>query len=250
MKAGTYDPYEPQLQLQQIGPDIWIADGPVLHWGYGIPVEWPFPTRMTVVRLPDGGLWLHSPVKPDEILAGAVAALGPVRHIVSPNLIHHISMASWAARFPDARIWASPGVRKRSKVAFTDDLGDMPPPEWSAAIDQRIARGSRILEEVIFFHAASRTLILADLIENFEPGRLHGWLTGLVYRLIGVISPDGRAPADLRATFRGRHEKLAPVIEWMLACKPEKVVIAHGKWFEKDGTAEIRRAFSWVRGLD
>lgn len=249
MKKPEYDAYEPQLVLQPIGPDIWIVDGPVLHWGYGVPVKWPFPTRMTVVRLPDGTVWLHSPVKPEERLAQSIEALGPVAHIVSPNLIHHVSVGPWAARFPTARIWASPGVRKRSTVAFTDDLGDRPPAEWADTIDQRIARGSRILEEVVFFHRPSRTLILADLIQNFEIERLHGPLNRFMYRLIGVMAPNGRAPRDLRATFRGRHDRLRPVIEWMIECAPEQVVIAHGKWFRSNGTQTVQRSFDWVKGI-
>jgi hypothetical protein len=179
-----------------------------------------------------------------------VQSLGPVHHIVSPNMIHHVSIASWAARFPEAKVWASPGVRARSKVSFTDDLTDTPPADWASAIDQRIAYGSRVLEEAIFFHKPSKVLILTDLIENFEDERLHGWLARFMYRMIGVMAPHGRAPRDLRATFSGHHDQLKPVVDWMLACKPEKVVIAHGKWFEEDGEAEIRRAFSWVDGID
>ena len=247
--VGSYDPYEPLNTPIAIGPDIWIVNGPVLQWGYGIPVKWPFPTRMTIIRLPDGGLWLHSPTHPDESLLAAVEALGPVRHLVSPNLIHHVSIGAWAERFPDAKVWASPNVRKRSEVAFTDDLSDLPPDDWAPVIDQRIARGSKVLEEVVFFHKASRVLILTDLIENFEDERLHGWLARFMYKLIGVMAPNGRAPRDMRATFTGHHEKLRPVIEWMIDCHPDKVVIAHGKWFEQDGEAEIRRAFSWVRGI-
>ena len=246
--VGSYDAYQPLNTPIEIGADIWIVNGPVLQWGYGIPLKWPFPTRMTIVRLPDGGLWLHSPTHPDEDLIGQIDALGPVRHLVSPNLIHHVSIGAWAKRFPEAKVWASPGVRGRSDVAFTDDLADLPPEDWAHAIDQRIARGSRILEEAIFFHNASKTLILTDLIENFEDERLHGWLARMMYRLIGVMAPNGRAPRDLRATFSGHHDQLKPVVDWMIECAPDKVVIAHGKWFEEDGTAVIRRAFSWVQG--
>lgn len=247
--VGSYDAYEPQGKPVSIGPEIWIVDGPVLHWGYGVPVKWPFPTRMTIIRLPDGGLWLHSPTKPDEELFSEIEALGPVHHLVSPNLIHHVSMGVWAERFPDARVWASPNVRKRSKVTFSDDLADEPPIEWAATIDQRIARGSRMLEEVVFFHKPSRVLILTDLIENFEKARLHGVFARFMYVLMGVMAPYGRAPRDLRATFSGRHDQLRPAIKWMLDCDPDKVVIAHGKWFDHDGKAVIRRAFSWVRGI-
>lgn len=247
--VGSYDAYEPLNTPMEIGPEIWIVNGPVLQWGYGIPIKWPFPTRMTIIRLPDGGLWLHSPTRPDEALLEMVQSLGPVRHIVSPNMIHHVSIGLWAARFPDAKLWASPGVRARSDVTFTDDLADTPPEDWAASIDQRIARGSRVLEEAIFFHKSSKVLILTDLIENFEDERLHGWLARFMYRLIGVMAPDGHAPRDLRATFAGHHDRLRPVVEWMLACKPEKIVIAHGKWFEENCVAEIRRAFSWVDGI-
>lgn len=244
--SGGYDAYEPQNTLQPIGEEIWIAEGPVLQWGYGIPVTFPFPTRMTVIRLCDGGLFVHSPTGADDGLVAEVAALGPVSHIVSPNMLHHVFVGDWAKRFPAARLWAAPGVRKRSDVAFTDDLGDLPPPEWAADIDQRIARGSRLMEEVVFFHRRSQTLILADLIENFEAGRLHGWFNHLMYRLIGVMAPGGRAPRDLRMTFAGRHHLLRPVVDWMIDCAPRQVVIAHGRWIREDAVAVVRRAFDWV----
>jgi hypothetical protein len=49
------------------------------------------------------------------------------------------------------------------------------------------------MEEMVFFHRKTRTLILADFIENFEPekvGSLYVWLL----RLAGVADPDGKTP--------------------------------------------------------
>lgn len=237
-----YKVYEPQNQLTEIGDDIWIADGPTVRW-HGFP----FPTRMTVVRLADGAIWVHSPIAPTENLVAAVAELGPVRHLVSPNKIHHISIGAWLKHFPAAVTWASPGVRKRATVPFQRDLADTPPPEWSAVIDQRIARGSRAMEEVVFFHRSSRTLILADLIENFEPTRLRSGFTRLIARLGGVLAPTGKAPLDLRLSFLGGMAEMCHTVDWMLACQPRQVIITHGRWFRNDGTAEIERAFAWVR---
>ena len=236
-----YDPYEPQNQLIEIGERIWIADGPVLPWN-----GMPFPTRMTVVLLDDGSVWVNSPIALVPDLAAAVERLGIVRHLVSPNKIHHVSIGAWAARFPGALVWASPGVRRRSSVAFDRDLEDRPPPDWAACIDQRIAHGSWAMEEVVFFHKPSRTLILADLIENFERERLNGWFARTLARLGGVLAPDGKAPLDLRLSFLGRKDEMRDTVAWMLACAPERVVIAHGKWFDKDGTAEVNRAFAWT----
>lgn len=243
--TASYRPYEPLNTLKSIGPDIWIADGPVVQWGY-LGWRFPFPTRMTVVRLPDGRLWVHSPTAPDEKLLAGIDALGPVAHLVSPNAIHHISIAAWAQRYPDARTWASPGVRARSDAAFSDDLENAPPPEWAEVIDQRIAEGSKALQEVIFFHKPSRVLILADMIENFETERVAPPLYRFLARLAGIAAPNGKAPMDLRMTYLGKRDRLRPTVEWMFACQPQKVVIAHGKWFEENGEAELRRAFSWA----
>lgn len=43
---------------------------------------------MAVLRLSDGSLWVHSPVELDDDLAAALAELGEVKHIVSPNFEH------------------------------------------------------------------------------------------------------------------------------------------------------------------
>lgn len=76
-----------------------------------------FPVRMTVVRLRDGGLWLHSPVRCTEALAAEVAALGPVKYLVAPSLLHHLFIGEWAARFPEAKLWAAADLdRKRGDL--------------------------------------------------------------------------------------------------------------------------------------
>jgi hypothetical protein len=32
----------------------------------------------------------------------------------------------------------------------------------------------------------------------------------------------------------------------MIAWNPERVILAHGRWYERDGAQELRRAFRWV----
>jgi hypothetical protein len=31
-----------------------------------------------------------------------------------------------------------------------------------------------------------------------------------------------------------------------VAWQPERIILAHGRWYEKDGTEELRRAFRWL----
>ena len=241
--------YEPLNTLKPAGEDLWVVDGPVVRMAYfGLSI--PFPTRMVVVRLKSGELFLWSPTEPDERLRAQIDALGPVKHLISPNKIHYAHIGAWQRAYPEAVAWASPGVRERAAsqgvdVAFDAELGNEPAPAWREDLDQLIFRGSRFMEEVVFFHRKAQTLILADLIENFEAekvGGAHGWLM----RLAGAAHPDGKAPVDLRLTFFGRKDKARASLERMLAWEPEKVIVAHGRWYERDGTKELRRAFRWL----
>ncbi len=77
--------YHPLHTLKPFSDDIWIADGKVIHMNFPLGIKVPFSTRMTVVRLNDGGLWCHSPVEPAPELLRQIDALGEVRHLVSPN---------------------------------------------------------------------------------------------------------------------------------------------------------------------
>ena len=86
--------YQPLNTLKPVADDIWIADGDVTWMNMGI-LRAPFSTRMTVIRLQDGGLWCHSPIAPDAALFAAIDALGAVRHLVSPNYIHYAHIPAW-----------------------------------------------------------------------------------------------------------------------------------------------------------
>ena len=242
--------YQPINTLKPVAPGLWIADGPLVRMAAGLGMSAPFPTRMTLVRLPDGTLWCHSPIAPDAELFADIDALGRVAHLVAPNKLHYAHVAAWKRRYPDAIAWASPGVRERAAsqriaVQFDQDLGDAPPPAWAGTLDQLRFRGSRAIEEVVFLHRPSATLILADLIENFEATRL-GTPMRWIARLGGVLDPHGRMPLDMRLTFLGHRAQARACLERMLAWHPQRVILAHGRCYLEHGEAELRRAFAWL----
>jgi hypothetical protein len=242
--------YQPINTLKPVAPELWIVDGPIVRMAAPLGLSAPFPTRMTLVRLPDGGLWCHSPIEPDAALFDAVDALGPVRHLVSPNKLHYAHIAAWKRRYPEAVAWASPGVRERAAsqriaVAFDEELADTPPPAWTGTLDQLRFKGSRAIEEVVFLHRPSATLVLADLIENFEADRLDTPMRWLA-RLGGVLAPDGKTPLDMRLTYLGHRTEARACLARMLAWQPQRIVLAHGRCFLQDGEAELRRAFAWL----
>ncbi|WP_245273547.1 DUF4336 domain-containing protein [Mesorhizobium sp. WSM3224] len=237
--------YEPINVLKPVAPDVWIVDGPQIEFGFG-SMKLPFTTRMTVLRLRNGDLILHSPVALTPALRSAIEMLGPVRFLVAPNSLHYWWVPDWKAAVARADVLAVRGLQKRAKRPIEVDrllVGRDSP--WPGEIEMLVVRGD-VLTEAVLFHRASRTLVLTDLIENFEPKRVHNWLFRLLIRLAGVADPDGKAPIDMRLSFCRRRKALQLAIHQMLAWHPERVIVSHGRWYEKDGTAELRRAFRWV----
>ena len=165
--------YEPINVYKYQGPDIGVVDGPFEYLTIaGIKLPLPFTTRMTVVRLSNGDLFLHSPIKFAATLAEELGTLGKIRHLVSPNQFHYAHIGEWSKAFPEAITWASPRVRQRARarhadVTFTRELEIDPPEEWRRDMDQTLFPGG-FFKEFIFFHHASKTLILTDTIINLD----------------------------------------------------------------------------------
>lgn len=227
--------------LEPFADDIWLADGPVVDGAAGFR----FPTRMALLRLPDGGLFAWSPVALSDDLRAAVEALGPVRRIAPPNSLHHLFLPDWIAAFPEAKVHAPPGLRaKRPDIAFDADLGDAPDPDWAGVIDQAVIRGNRITTEVVFLHAPSGTALFADLLQQLPRDWFSGWRAA-VARLDLMTGTEPAVPRKFRLAFRDKaaaRASVAEVLGWPVA----KVVIAHGPPVEAEGAALLRRAFGWL----
>lgn len=226
--------------LQSFGPRLHIAEGPTVSF-FGFP----YPTRSAIIELESGGCWVWSPVALDDALAEAVEAMGPVRHLVSPNKIHHLFLQEWAERWPQARLWASPGLSSRKpELNFDGELGDRPDPDWAGEIDQVVFRGSVAMEEVVFFHRPSSTVLACDLIQRFPEDQVHGW-KGALMRLDGLVGEAGSTPREWRATFLKRKAARAArrkVLDW----HPRRLLIAHGTCADAGAEAIIEQALGWI----
>ncbi|WP_201445495.1 DUF4336 domain-containing protein [Belnapia sp. F-4-1] len=216
------------------------------------PLGTELPVRMTVLRLPDGSLLLHSPTRFSPALGEALAGLGPVRHLVAPNIAHWTFLEAWQRAFPEAVTWAAPGLRqrgqvRRSRVRLDYDLHPSPPAAWGGAITLVTVPGGFGFHEVALFHEPSRTLVLTDLVLNLEAPRLPALLRP-VARLFGSLAPDGMPPPYLRAVIRWRRRAATRAAERLLALEPDRVIFAHGRWFERYGTTALRRSLRWLLG--
>lgn len=222
--------------LNQLAVDVWTVRAPMRFAGFAIG------TRMTVVRLPGGGLLLHSPVPIDDALRAEVARLGPVEHIVCPNRYHHVHAVAAQKRFPDANLSAAAGLeKKRPDLRIDRVLDETPAPGWGDAIDLVSIDGC-MLGETVLFHRPSRTLISADLVEYFE--HHDEWLTRTYLKAAGVY---GKVAWNRLLYFMYRDRAAARAsLDRILAWDFERVSIAHGEIIERDAKAAVRNSFTWL----
>jgi Domain of unknown function (DUF4336) len=239
--------YEPINVFKPMGPDIGIVDGPFEHLTVGgVTLPLPFTTRMTVVRLSSGDLFLHSPIKFDEGLASELQRMGAIRHLVSPNQFHYAHIGEWSKVFPDAVPWASPRVRQRARarhidVTFARDLDFNPPEEWGPDIDQTLFPGG-YFKEFIFFHKKSKTLILTDTIINIELDKMpEPWRTAT--KLSGMYHPRGQIFFGMRLPLLLQRRRAKAAVAKIHSWGPERIVLSHGRCFDSHGDEVIRGIF-------
>ena len=228
--------------LRVFAENVWIVDGPNVR-DMGVM----FTTRMTVVKLSDGSLWVNSPVSVPFDTLKRITELGPVTYLLAATPRHVWRLAAWHTLFPEAQLWAprpTPFTLKKGHLPFTGILGDEPPEAWKDDFDQLAFKGNPLIEEVLFFHKQSRTVILDDLIQ------IHPMVKGkpfrnALFKLEGVASPHGGVGLDIRLSFTNRdlaRRSLEKLFSWDF----DKLIIAHGVCIEKDAKPFVERAFRWL----
>ena len=227
--------------VTEIDDGIWTVDGPDVEIaGASIP------TRMTVARLHDGRLWIHSPVKLSEKVRASIEALGDgVAALIAPNKFHYLFINPWREAFPQARVFAEEDLmRKLPSLANAEMLADSPPGLYSQEIDQIIFGGNRLLREVVFFHRSSRSLIVTDLLSNLNPERMTP-IARLWFKFQGVTYPNGGIPRLYRwfaNDKKSARKALATVRGW----QPKRLLFCHGEPFELSAQQLIDREFSFL----
>lgn len=233
---------EPPTALQPFGPDIWLSDGAVIE-----VLGFRYPTRMAVIHLPGDDLLVWSPTALSDSLRSEIDRLGVVRHLIAPNSLHHLFLQEWREAYPQATLYAAPGLHERRRDLEIDvELTDQRAAAWSDEVDYVLMRGNRITTEAVFFHRRSRTVLFTDLLQQFPPGWFRGW-RALVARLDLMTGNEPAVPHKFRVAFTGRseaREALRQIVAW----PSEHVVIAHGAPVRHNGKAFIARAFHWLTG--
>lgn len=223
--------------LRQLDDDLWCSDSSVR-----LPGGVHMPARMTVARL-DDGLWLHSPLPMDDAMTEQIRELGEVAHIVAPNCFHHLHVAAAAERFADAKVHAPRGLRaKRPDLRIDADLRPGGEP-WSAFEIIEID-GAPELDEFVFFHRPSASLIVTDLVFNIHEAK--GVMLPLVLRMVGAWRRLNQSRIWRRYTKD--RQAAASAVATVLDREIRRLIPAHGDVLETaDAQQQLAGALAWMR---
>lgn len=221
--------------LRQLDSNLWVLDKPFRFSGLELG------GRMTVVKLPSGGLWVHSPVRTTPAERAALDRLGPVRHIVAPNLVHHLFVTEFQSCYPEAQLHIAPGLEKKNpRLQRGLLLGDHPHDAWSQTIQQTFVPGMPGLNETVFL--VGRTLIATDLAFNLESAaglgeRILLWLDGALggVRVSRILRTYIKDRAQVRAAFQR-------IFAWDF----DRLIVAHGELLDQGAKTALRDAYRFL----
>lgn len=243
-------PNEVTSPLIEVAANIWTLEADsVVYYRPPAQPRYPFTHRAVVIRLQDNSLFIHSAIALTPAIRNDIDALGTVKYLISPNHIHHLHMADWSAAYPDAKLYASPGlVPKRKDLRFGKTLStDTSEPEWEGQIEQLVFKSwNGWLDEIVFFHCESRTVIFTDMIMDFNPAVFSG-VSRMTTRWNQMYRHTPRGMQLVHSFGRASlRQALATIQNW----KPEHLTVAHSPWQCVDGQEQVAKfleaAFDWL----
>jgi hypothetical protein len=195
-----------------------------------------FERNVTLLRLSDGRVVIHStaPFTAEDIVA--IRHFGEPAWLVDATLMHDTFAKHGHAAFPDLPYLAPNGFTKASGIT-TEPL-DPPPSDWQGEIDVLKLDGNRMNEHV-FFHRRSATLVVADLFFSF-PSETRGWARFFVRHITRLPRLFGIS-VFFRRTINDRHafeRSMKTLLQWNF----ERIVVAHREPIEKEARAAAERA--------
>jgi hypothetical protein len=232
------------MQLNEyIKDQIWLKEYPVHYAGCD------FNARMTVIRLSDDQVMLHSPCEIEPHIKAELEKLGEVAYIVAPGSYHYFYVSSAQAAFPEAETFICPGIeRKRADIEFDWILGDRPPLSWECDLDQLLVRGNKYIWEVAFLHKPSDTLILVDLVENItDQTEGVNWVLRFWWKSVFHMWNHPKPAPEYQLGWKDKRAATRS-LERILAWDFVRVIIAHGDLIESNAKEVVRTAWKTPLG--
>lgn len=230
--------------LRKIDSNLWVVEQPQKFMGLEVG------TRMTVIRLEDQSLLLISPTKINPTIKEKLDSLGTVKYLIAPNLFHHLYLKKAHAAYPNAKIFAPPDLAIKQPDLQIDKTFTQDPIEFNSEVEYSLLEGFQVfvppkiqtVNEIVFYHLASKTLIITDSAFNFDDSL--PILTQFTARLIG--SYQVLKPSWLEKIAVQNKEKLQKSVDKILDWDFQRVIMAHGTIVKHEAPKQLSEAYGWL----
>lgn len=144
------------------------------------------PVRSVVAATKNGQV-LISPGS--KITKAQYQGVGQIATIVAPNLLHCAGVPLAVSCFPKAEVWGPEGVRKQKPdMPWQKELNEAPWPYEDELLPVFIG-GMPKVNETVFLHKKSKTLIVTDLCFNMQ--NVKGIGAWIILNLFGTYKKFG-----------------------------------------------------------
>ncbi len=214
--------------LKQIGENIWVIDQPSNFLGVA------FGLRMTIIRNEQQQLTLHSVIPCNEEREIELQALGKITQFIVPNLEHTRFITQWQQRYPDAQTFSPPS----STIQNSIDLSAF----RCNALSSIPIKGIPRLQEFVFFHSESKTVLLTDLAFNLNSD-ISLW--GKCFLKMNGAYNQFTSSRILKSLIKDKSA-FCSSIEQIMQWEFEQIVMAHGTPITENARERFIHSFRWA----
>jgi len=196
-----------------------------------------FKRNVTLLRLADGRLIIHSTAAFTKEDVARIRQFGTPARLVEATLMHDTFANEGHNAFPDLPYLAPEGFTEATEISI-HPLSPAPS-DWAGEIDVFRIDGVRSNEHALY-HRNSRSLVVADLFFSF-PSEIKGWPRFFVRRFMGLPRLFGISSLFRRLVLRDK-EAFKRSLNALLALDFERVVGAHSEPIAKDAKRVVEQA--------
>ncbi len=238
-RADTEWKVLPHDPIEKLTENVWRVEGALPHFSMR--------RVMTVARLSDGRLVIHSAIALDEPSMRAIEAWGTPTFLLVPHSRHRMDAPRYKARYPSLRVLATRGVvEKAREVVKVDGTYEDFPADDTVRLEMlhgvKDAEGAMIVRSL-----DGVTVVLNEVVFDLKPRR--DLLGRVLTRVLG-LGPGPRVTTVVKLELVRDAAALRADLE-RLAATPElrRLIVSHEKLsMGPDAAAALRKAASTLGG--
>ncbi|KAI0747087.1 hypothetical protein C8Q80DRAFT_1121727 [Daedaleopsis nitida] len=229
---------------REVAKDVWTISRPFLRYNFI-----PFGGRSTAIKLSNGDVWALVSTPLNEAMKAKLGEMGPVKWLIGADAVHHLFLGEFKKAYPDAKIVAvDEAIKEHAAEGLKADGAwgaDLPNTKYGFEEDiQHCYFSGYKNKDVAFFHAASKTMITADLIFNLPATEQYS-MTGTSAKVpvFGQLSPYTWAHKFLLWTMDVDKQAMKRDVKTVAGWDFNRIIPCHGDVIENDGKKAWMEAY-------